>query len=119
MGHPRRHVGQKHPGIGLPAAYALALQNNREIVRKIWGWELGRIEAGARADLMLVDYYPPTPLTADSLFGHILFGISHASVDSLMVNGKFVVRDHQCVTVDEAAISEKARARARKLWARL
>ena len=30
--------------------------------KKIWGMDLGRIETGARADLMLVDYFPPTPL---------------------------------------------------------
>jgi hypothetical protein len=74
---------------------------------------------GARADLMLVDYYPPTPLIATNLFGHILWGIAHAPVDSLMVNGRFIVRDHRCVTVDERTISERARARARKLWERL
>ncbi len=114
------HIRQKDAdGRRVPDIFAIALHNNREITRKIWGWELGRIETGARADLMLVDYDPPTPLTPDSLFGHILFGIAHANVNSLMVNGKFVVRDHQCVTVDEEAISERARVRARKLWARL
>jgi len=104
---------------GAGEAYALALLNNREIVRKMWGWELGRIERGARADLMLVDYHPPTPLCGENLFGHMLFGIAHAAVDSLMVNGQFVVQNHRCVAVDEAAVAERAAARARKLWQRL
>jgi putative selenium metabolism protein SsnA len=108
----------RDPRAGYSEAYAAALLNNRAIARKIWGWELGRIERGARADLMLVDYYAPTPLTGDNLFGHILFGIAHAGVDSLIVNGKFVLRDHRCVTMDERAVSEKATALARKLWAR-
>ena len=29
---------------------------------KIWGMDVGRIETGAQADLILVDYFPPTPL---------------------------------------------------------
>jgi putative selenium metabolism protein SsnA len=108
----------RDPRAGYSEAYATAVLNNRTIAKKIWGWDIGRIERGARADLMLVDYYPPTPLIATNLFGHILFGIAHAPVDSLMVNGRFVVRDHRCVTVDERAISERAMARARKLWER-
>ncbi len=109
----------RDPRAGANAAYAAALLNNRAIAKKVWGWEIGRIAPGARADLMLLDYYPPTPLTSENLLGHILFGIAHAAVDSLMVNGRFIVRDRQCVTVDENAIAEKAAARARKLWQRL
>jgi putative selenium metabolism protein SsnA len=109
----------RDPRAGYSEAYAAALLNNRAIAKKIWGWDIGRIERGARGDMMLVDYYPPTPLTAANLFGHILFGIAHAALDSLIVNGRFVVRDHRCATVDEPAIGEKAMARARKLWERL
>jgi len=87
-------------------------------VKKLWGMEIGRIETGARADLILVDYYPPTPLHSGNLFGHILFGIANAPIDSLIVNGRYVVRDSQCVTVDERRIAEKAAARARALWER-
>ena len=109
----------RDPRAGAAEAYAAALLNNRTIAKKVWGWDIGRIEAGARADLALYDYYPPTPLTTESTFGHIHFGITHATVNALVVNGRFVVRDHRCVNVDERAISEKAMTRARKLWERL
>ena len=112
-------LSTRDPRAGDSEAYAAALLNNRAIAKKIWGWDIGCIERGARADLMLVDYYPPTPLSAANLLAHVLFGIAHASVDSLVVNGKFVVRDHRCVTIDEHATSEKARARAQKLWEHL
>jgi putative selenium metabolism protein SsnA len=106
------------PRVAYGEAYAAAFLNNRTIVKKLWGMEIGRIEKGARADLILVDYYPPTPLDSGNLFGHILFGIANAPVDSLMVNGRFVVRDKQCVTVDERRVAEKAARRARALWER-
>jgi cytosine/adenosine deaminase-related metal-dependent hydrolase len=106
------------PRVGYREAYAAAFLNNRTIVKRLWGMEVGRIETGARADLILVDYYPPTPLDSGNLFGHILFGIANAPVDSLMVNGRFVVREKQCVTVDERRVAEKAAARARALWER-
>jgi putative selenium metabolism protein SsnA len=106
------------PRVAYAEAYAAAFLNNRTIVRKLWGMEIGRIEKGAAADLILVDYYPPTPLHAGNLFGHILFGIANAPVDSLMVNGRYVLRDSRCVTVDERRIAEKAATRARALWER-
>ena len=106
------------PRVAYAEAYALALLNNRAIARKVWNLELGRIEAGARADLVLYDYFPPTPLTADNIFGHALFGIAHAPVNALMVNGRFVIRDRQFVNLDERATAEKAAACARALWRR-
>ncbi len=106
------------PRAGYAEAYALALLNNRAIAKKIWGLELGRIEKGARADLVLYDYFPPTPLTSDNIFGHALFGIAHAPVHALIVNGNFVIRDREFVNVDERAAAEKASACARELWRR-
>ena len=95
------------------------LLNNRAIVKKIWGLDVGRIETGARADLILVDYFPPTPVDSSSLFGHLLFGVAHAPVDSLIVDGRYVMRDRQLVNVDEARVAEKASDRAKALWERL
>jgi cytosine/adenosine deaminase-related metal-dependent hydrolase len=106
------------PRVAYGEAYAAALLNNRKIARKAWGIEIGAIVPGARADLLLVDYWPPTPLTSDNLFGHFLFGVANAPVDTLIVNGKFVVRDKKIQTVDERAIMEKTSAQARELWRR-
>jgi putative selenium metabolism protein SsnA len=108
----------RDPRAAYAEAYAAAFRNNRAIVKKVWGMDIGRIEKGARADFILVDYFPPTPLRADNVCGHLLFGISNAPVDSLIVNGRCVVRNRQCVTIDERAVAEKAAARARSLWRR-
>jgi len=101
------------------AASPALLFNNRTIVKKIWGFDIGRIETGARADLILVGYFPPTPIRPDNLLGHLLFGIAQAPVDSLMVNGRYVVRDRRLVNVDERRVAERAAARAKALWERL
>jgi len=106
------------PRVGYAEAYAAALLNNRTIARKLWGMELGRIEPGARADFILVDYYPPTPIHADNLFGHLLFGIANAPIDLLVVNGRTVLKEKRCVTVDERAVAERAVKQAKALWER-
>ncbi len=109
---------RRDPHVGSAEVYAAALLNNRTIAQKIWGMQLGQIEPGAQADLILVDYYPPTPLHSENLFGHILFGIANAPVDSLLVRGRYVIRGKECVTVDERAVAEKAASHARALWER-
>ena len=106
------------PKIGYPQAYAAAFVNSREIVRRLWGMNVGRIEPGAAADLVALDYYPPTPLTSENVLGHLLFGISNAPVDSLYVNGRAIVQNKQCVTVDERAVAEQAAQRAQSIWRR-
>ena len=106
------------PRVAYAEAYAAAFLNNRKIAMKAWGLDLGCIEPEAKADLVLIDYLPPTPLDAGNLFGHLLFGISNAPIDSLIVNGRYVLRHGKIVTVDERAIREKACGQARKLWQR-
>jgi putative selenium metabolism protein SsnA len=108
----------RDPRVGHAEAFAAAFRNNGAIVKKVWGLELGRIETGAKADLVSIDYFPPTPLKPENVFGHLLFGISNAPVDSLMVDGRWVLRQGQFANLDERAIAAKASARAKKLWAR-
>jgi putative selenium metabolism protein SsnA len=104
--------------VGGTEAYTALFSGNRDIVKQIWGTEIGRIAPGARADLLLVDYLPPTPIDSSNLFGHLLFGVSNAPVNSLMVDGRWVLRDGRCVNLDEREIAEKAAARAKALWER-
>jgi putative selenium metabolism protein SsnA len=113
-----QRLRRRDPRVGYREAYAAAFLNNREIVRKVYGFDIGRIATGAKADFILVDYYPPTPMNAGNLFGHLLFGVSNAPVDSLVVNGRFIVKEKRCVTVDEPMIAEKTARQAQSLWTR-
>lgn len=106
------------PRVGYAEAYAAALLNNRSIAKRLWGMDVGVIEAGAKADLILVDYYPPTPIHAGNLFGHLLFGIANAPIDTLIVNGRIVLRDKHCVAVDERDVAVRATRQAKALWER-
>lgn len=116
---PRMWDELRYACLGAGQEASATLLNNRAIAKKAWGFEIGRIETGARADLLVIDYYPPAPLAAENLFGHLLFGVANAPVDSLIVNGRYVVREGRCVNVDERRIAERAAKRAKALWERL
>ena len=85
----------------------------------LFGLPFGKLDAGAPADLVVLDYRPPTPLTSANLGAHLLFGIGRVHVRSVMAAGRWVVRDRVMTTVDAAATAEKARAVAAALWERM
>ena len=80
--------------------------------------QIGALEPGAAADLILVDYQPFTPLTTGNLPWHVIFGFEASMVTATMVNGRWLMRDRKLLTLDEAAIAEAARALAPQVWAR-
>lgn len=84
-----------------------------------FGGALGRIVQGAPADLVLLDYRPPTEFSAATLTEHLWSGLLRAPVSGVMVAGEIVMDNGQLVTVDEREVSERARESARRVWARL
>jgi putative selenium metabolism protein SsnA len=81
--------------------------------------ELGRIVPGAPADLAVLDYVPPTPLTGKNVAGHWLFGIEARHVRDVLVAGEAVVADRRLVRADQDKIAADATVEAERLWERL
>lgn len=94
------------------------LGNNHRLAWEAFGGDLGSLDVGSIADLTVLDYGSPTPITAENLAWHFAFGITSASVESVMVNGKFVIRDRG-FPFDSQEFYLQARAACEKLWARL
>lgn len=95
----------------------MAIENNSKLATQTFdGLQIGTIEPGAAADLILVDYQPITPMTAGNLPWHILFGFRDGMVTSTMVDGKWLMKDRRLLTLDEAEIAAKAREIAALTW---
>jgi putative selenium metabolism protein SsnA len=80
---------------------------------------LGRIAPGAPADLIVLDYGPPAPLSSESLAGHWLFGVSARGVRDVMVGGRLVVTEGRLAGVDQDKIVAEAEGAAQRLFTRL
>jgi putative selenium metabolism protein SsnA len=77
---------------------------------------LGVISPGAHADIIFVDYHGHTPLTVGNLPWHIVFGFHESMVTTTIVAGKVLMQDRKLLTLDEEAISTKARELAPSVW---
>ena len=80
---------------------------------------LGTLRPGAPADLVVLDYPAPTPLTADNLAGHWIFGLLSRHVRDVYVAGDLVVADRRSTRVDQAKVAAESRHHTEALWARL
>jgi putative selenium metabolism protein SsnA len=98
---------------------AMAVANNAALARVFWpAAPVGEIAPGAYADLILVDYHPFTELTAGNLPWHIFFGFEADAVTATMCAGKWLMRDRELLTLDEAAIAAQARTLSAETWKR-
>jgi putative selenium metabolism protein SsnA len=100
-------------------AAAAMLAGGHRLAGAFFGLPFGKLDENAPADLVVLDYRPPTPLGSQNLAGHLLFGLDRGHVRSTMVAGRFVLRDRRVTTVDEAAVFARARAAAAALWGRM
>lgn len=94
----------------------MTMKNNPAIYQRLTGQKVGRIAKGYLADLILLDYYPPTPLNGDNFWGHFLFGMVDADVNTTMVNGRFLMHDKQIKNINEAQIAAGSRKVAQRVW---
>jgi cytosine/adenosine deaminase-related metal-dependent hydrolase len=104
-------------GIDWPLA---RLAEGARLAGRIFGEPLlGTLEPGAPADLVVLDYAAPAPLSDSTLAGHWVFGLSSRHVRDVMVAGEWAVLDRRLVRADREALAAEATGQARRLWARL
>lgn len=101
------------------AVWRMAYDHNAALCRIFFPRPLAELRAGAFADIILLDYASPTPLTPGNLPWHVIFGVDGAHVTHTIASGKILMRDRQLTTLDEAAIMAKARELAAKVWRRI
>ncbi len=108
----------KDPRRMWPEAAAL-FDNNRKIASRLFGSSLGQISTGAPADLVVLDYIPPTPIEAGNFIGHLLFGFGRLPAWAVVCRGRTRILRGQPLDLDPARIAARARERAQGLWRRL
>lgn len=99
--------------------FRLAYDGNAELARIFWpSQQLGALEPGATADIVLIDYHPTTPMTAGNLPWHLIFGYEASMITTTISAGRVLMRDRRLLTLDEERITAIARERAADVWAR-
>jgi 5-methylthioadenosine/S-adenosylhomocysteine deaminase len=70
--------------------------------------QIGSLEAGKKADLILVDTSAPHATPMYNVYSQLVYALKATDVKTVMVGGKIVMEDRRMLTLDEAAILVKA-----------
>jgi putative selenium metabolism protein SsnA len=95
------------------------LNNGQKLASEFFWQTFGTLAKGSAADLVVLDYFPPTPLTKQNLLGHFLFGMNSAMVQHVMIDGNWILWNKQLIVLDEEAIMAQAQKVAAKLWKKM
>ena len=105
--------------LGFDQVYDIAFRSNATLAEQMFHMPIGTLRTGAAADVIIVDYTPPTPFNESTFLGHLLFGIVHADVRTTIVGGRVLMENGCLLTLNEKEIAARARELAPKVWQRL
>ncbi len=92
---------------------------NREMAARFFQTPVGILRGGAAADVIVMDYDPPTPMDETNVNGHILFGLSGRSTRHTVIAGKIRMKNRELIGADKEAMLAHARERAAALGKRI
>jgi 5-methylthioadenosine/S-adenosylhomocysteine deaminase len=101
---------------GAPEAFELATIRGAEAIGM--ADRIGSLEAGKRADLAILDATGPQWTPRGDLAHQLVWSADGRCVRDVLIDGRPVVRDHACVTVDEAELRRTAQGASADLLKR-
>ena len=100
--------------VAAPTVVEMATENGAEIL----GFDSGRIEAGANADLAVVDLDAPHLTPQHDLVSHLAYAVRGSDVRHTVVDGQVLMRDRELQTIDREAAQQAASDQAAALFER-
>ena len=93
----------------------MLFENNAIIANRYFKKPLGVLKEGAAADVIVMDYNPLTPMRADNVNGHLLFGTTGHDVVTTVCNGKVLMKDREVLVCDVDKVMADCRQSAKEL----
>ncbi|MEW6522745.1 MAG: amidohydrolase [Bacillota bacterium] len=110
-------VHRQNPGV-LPPPQALAMVSTMGARALGMDRDIGSLETGKKADVIIVDPRGPAPLTPQTFMGYAIMDVNGADVQTVVVDGRVVVEGRRVLTVDEGEVLRQCVSRAEALWRR-
>lgn len=98
---------------------AMLFDNNPQMANRYFKTKLGVLEPNGAADVIIVDYHGPTPMTKENYNMHILFGMNGGMVTDTVINGEIRMRNREVQGIDEEKVWHDAQTQAQSFWKRV
>lgn len=98
----------RNSGFSFDEAFGFMIRSyfNQHKFAKQYFADFPSLNIGDRADLIIWDYIPPTPINQNNFWGHYLYGIIERQVKTVVQNGKILLSDFNFTNVDEDKIAK-------------
>ncbi|HEV7889847.1 MAG TPA: amidohydrolase [Pyrinomonadaceae bacterium] len=93
----------------LTAAEALALATINGARALHMDSDIGSLETGKRADIVVVDLDALNQTPRYNIYSHLVYATKAADVRTVVIEGRVVMRDRRLLTLNETLIKQKAR----------
>lgn len=83
-----------------------------------WEEQIGSLEVGKRADIILVDMDKPHLIPKHNLLSALAYSVYGSDVDTVLVDGKILMKNREMVTIDTEKVKYMAQKQAMELVSR-
>lgn len=85
---------------------------------KVLGLEedIGTLEVGKKADIIIIDLNKPHLCPVHDLYSTLAYSVNGADVETVIIDGKIVMKDRKIQTLDENEVMEKCNEIVQKLF---
>ena len=80
---------------------------------------IGSLEIGKKADILVLDTFLPHLTPSGRILSAWIHNGQPSDIESVMVDGKFVMRDRSLTMLDETALLEEAHRIGERVWSRI
>ncbi len=112
------HKGRLLSPTTMPAQTILEMVTNNAARAMLWDDQIGALAAGRKADLVVIDPNSANMLPLHDSVANLVSAMQAHNVASVMVDGRWLMRDGVVLTVNEAEIFAEAKRRAAAIAAR-
>ncbi|MDP1678249.1 MAG: putative aminohydrolase SsnA [Bacteroidota bacterium] len=99
--------------------FSRIISGGQQYVSDMFGSQFGTLAKNSVADLVVSDYVAPTPMTKENILGHYLYGMRSANIESVIVGGKWVMKDRKVLGIDVERIYSEADKKSKKMWIKM
>ena len=106
------HKGRLLDPSVMPAQQVLKMVTTEGATALDWDKEIGSIEKGKKADIVIVNPDSPGMLPLNDPIANLVTSMHSSNVESVLCDGKWIMKNKKILLVDEQAIMKEAKARA-------
>jgi 5-methylthioadenosine/S-adenosylhomocysteine deaminase len=92
--------------VSAPEAFAMATINGARALHM--EREIGSLEPGKRADIVIVDFDALHQTPHYNVYSHLVYATKASDVRTVIIEGRLVMRDRRLLTLDEEEIKRRA-----------